>query len=76
MCGLIELYHYGMAGTDITGKLCRFDSWLDQLRAPEMLTRTSTWLPEAPHPHPTLRRNPTNVGKPLRRLLRRGYYVT
>jgi hypothetical protein len=54
MCGLIELYHYGMAGTDITVKLRRFDSWLDQLRAPEMLTPylnvTARGSPSSPYP--------------------------
>jgi hypothetical protein len=76
LCGLIKLYRRGMAGTDYAGELRRLDSWLDQLHAPKTPTRTSTWLLKAPHPRLTLHQNPISAGKPLRRFLCHGYYVT
>jgi hypothetical protein len=58
-----------MVDTDIADELHRLSLWPDRLRAPS----TPPVPPEAPHSHPTLRRNPTIAGKPLSHLFCRGY---
>jgi hypothetical protein len=34
MCGLIELYHRNVAGTEVADELHRMSPWPDQLRSP------------------------------------------
>jgi hypothetical protein len=70
----IWLYRREQVGACIAGEPDRLRTRPAHLWPPPPTIRTSTWSPETPGPHPTLRWTSTVAGKPRHRLFSFGHY--